>query len=78
MRRNLQSGNVALVLAGRDILVPLTDATISYDLVDVRPSRIETILVNRAHATGSTSTMPPTAAAPSSPRSRRRSITAPT
>ncbi len=49
---HLQSGNVALVLAGRDILVPLTDATITYDRVDVATTEtFETILVNRAHAT---------------------------
>jgi hypothetical protein len=48
---HLQSGNVALVLAGRDILVPLTDATITYDKVDVATTEeFETILVNRAHA----------------------------
>ena len=47
----LQSGNQALVLAGRDILVPLTDATISYLRVDVPATEeFETILVNRGHA----------------------------
>jgi hypothetical protein len=50
-KEHLQSGNVALVLAGRDILVPLTDATITYDRVDVATTEdFETILVNRAHA----------------------------
>ncbi|MEO5940064.1 MAG: hypothetical protein ABIZ72_03925 [Candidatus Limnocylindrales bacterium] len=46
------SGDPARVLAGRDILVPLTDASITYDRAD-NPTceRFETILVNRAHAT---------------------------
>jgi hypothetical protein len=49
---HLQSGDPARVLAGRDILVPLTDATISYDLAETATSESsETILVNRAHAT---------------------------
>lgn len=49
---HLASGNPALVLAGRDILVPLTDATITYDKADAPTSEeFETILVNRAHAT---------------------------
>lgn len=50
--QHLASGDPSLVLAGRDILVPLTDATITYDKAD-RPTReqFETILVNRAHAT---------------------------
>jgi hypothetical protein len=48
----LASSDPAVVLAGRDILVPLTDATISYDKVDAPTSeRFEAILVNRAHAT---------------------------
>lgn len=48
---HLESGNPALVLAGRDILVPLTDATISYLRVDVPATEdFETILVNRGHA----------------------------
>jgi hypothetical protein len=48
----LISGDPAVVLAGRDILVPLTDATITYDRADVSTSEeFETILVNRAHAT---------------------------
>jgi hypothetical protein len=49
---HLASSNPTLVLAGRDILVPLTDATITYDRVDVTTTeRFETILVNRAHVT---------------------------
>jgi hypothetical protein len=49
---HVASGNPTLVLAGRDILVPLTDATITYDRVDVPTSeQFETILVNRAHVT---------------------------
>ena len=49
---HLASGNPTLVLAGRDMLVPLTDATITYDRVDTSTTeRFETILVNRAHAT---------------------------
>jgi hypothetical protein len=49
---HLGSGDPALVLAGRDILVPLTDATISYDLAETATAESsETILVNRAHAT---------------------------
>ena len=41
-----------MVLAGRDVLVPLTDATIAYDL-GRRPTTEthETILINRTHAT---------------------------
>ena len=47
----LPSTDPAVVLAGRDVLVPLTDATISYDKADEPISeRFETILVNRAHA----------------------------
>ena len=47
----LAGGNPALVLAGRDILVPLTDATITYDRADAPTSEsFETILINRAHA----------------------------
>jgi hypothetical protein len=46
------STDPAVVLAGRDMLVPLTDATISYDRADVPTSEHhETILVNRAYAT---------------------------
>jgi len=49
---SLASGDPARVLAGRDLLVPLTDATITYDRDDGRTSEaFETILVNRAHAT---------------------------
>jgi len=49
---HLLSGDPARVLAGRDILVPLTDATITYDRADVPTTEeFETILVNRAHAT---------------------------
>lgn len=49
---HLASGNPTLVLAGRDILVALTDATITYDRVDAPTSEhVETILVNRAHVT---------------------------
>lgn len=45
------SSDPAVVLAGRDLLVPLTDATITYDRAD-RPTTetSETILVNRSHA----------------------------
>jgi hypothetical protein len=47
----LASGDPARVLAGRDILVPLTDATITYDRDDGKTTeQFETILVNRAHA----------------------------
>ena len=49
--KHLASGDPSLVLAGRDILVALTDATITYDKADTSTSeRFETILVNRAHA----------------------------
>jgi len=49
---HLASGDPARVLAGRDILVPLTDATITYDRADAPTiETFETILVNRAHAT---------------------------
>src|SRR3954470_14333117 len=46
------STNPAIVLAGRDLLVPLTDATISYDHADT-PSiaHAETFLVSRTYAT---------------------------
>ncbi|HET7703554.1 MAG TPA: hypothetical protein VFK35_09150 [Candidatus Limnocylindrales bacterium] len=48
----LASSDPAVVLAGRDILVPLTDASISYDKADEPTTeRFETILVNRALAT---------------------------
>ena len=47
----LTSTDPAVVLAGRDILVPLTDATITYDRADAPTSEgCETILVNRALA----------------------------
>lgn len=46
------SSQPSIVLAGRDVLVPLTDATISYDRADAPTSEhAETILVNRTHAT---------------------------
>jgi hypothetical protein len=49
---HLASGDPSFVLAGRDILVPLTDATITYDRADEPTTEtFETILVNRAHAT---------------------------
>jgi hypothetical protein len=49
---HLTSGIPGLVLAGRDVLVALTDATITYDRDDTPTTeRFETILVNRAHAT---------------------------
>jgi hypothetical protein len=45
------SSDPAVVLAGRDLLVPLTDATITYDRGDEPSSETaETILVNRGHA----------------------------
>jgi hypothetical protein len=48
---HLASGDPSLVLAGRDILVPLSDETITYDRDDAATSeQFETILVNRAHA----------------------------
>lgn len=47
----VSSSDPTVVLAGRDLLVPLTDATITYDLGDGTASeRSETILVNRSHA----------------------------
>jgi hypothetical protein len=45
------SSDPAVVLAGRDLLVPLTEATISYDRDAPTSEQAETILVNRAHAT---------------------------
>lgn len=49
---HLASRDPALVLAGRDILVALTDATITYDKADSPTTEhCETILVNRAHVT---------------------------
>ena len=48
----LASNDPAVVLAGRDVLVPLTDATIAYDLGRERMTETHaTILINRAHAT---------------------------
>ena len=48
----LTSSDPAVVLAGRDVLVPITDATITYDKADEATTEwFETILVNRAHAT---------------------------
>ena len=48
----LASSDPAVVLAGRDILVALTDATITYDKGDEPTAeRFEAILINRAHAT---------------------------
>lgn len=50
-RARLTSSDPAVVLAGRDVLVPLTNATISYDRADAPASETsETILVNRALA----------------------------
>jgi hypothetical protein len=47
----LASSNPAVVLAGRDLLVPLTDATITYDRADAPTTEsAETILVNRSLA----------------------------
>jgi hypothetical protein len=47
----LGSGDPAVVLAGRDLLVPLTDASITYERVDVPATEhFEAILVNRTHA----------------------------
>ncbi len=46
----LGSNDPAIVFAGRDILVPLTDATITYDKADTSTTeQFETILVNRTH-----------------------------
>jgi hypothetical protein len=46
------SADPVVALAGRDILVPLTDATITYDRAAAPTSeQHETILVNRAHVT---------------------------
>jgi hypothetical protein len=48
----LASNDPAVVLAGRDMLVPLTDATITYDLGRQPTTEThDTILINRAHAT---------------------------
>ncbi len=49
---NLASQNPAIVLAGRDALVPFTEARIAYDRVGAAVSEdAETILVNRGQAT---------------------------
>jgi hypothetical protein len=46
-----QQGDPAMILAGRDILVPITNASITYDVADVKTTEEhETILVNRARA----------------------------
>ena len=46
-----QHADPAAILAGRDILVPITDASITYDLAGVmKTEEHETILVNRARA----------------------------
>jgi hypothetical protein len=48
----LASQNPAIVLAGRDALVPLTEATIAYDRVGQAVTEdAETILINRGQAT---------------------------
>lgn len=48
----LASNDPAVVLAGRDVLVPLTDATIAYDLGRQPVTETHTtILINRSHAT---------------------------
>jgi hypothetical protein len=47
-----ESGDPSVVLANRDLLVPLTDATITYDRSgSVVAETFETVLVNRARAT---------------------------
>ena len=47
----LSSQEPQVVLAGRDVLVPLTDATITYDRgAETVAEEFETILINRAHA----------------------------
>jgi len=48
----MASNDPAVVLAGRDVLVPLTDATIAYDVGREPTTETHaTILINRAHAT---------------------------
>ena len=48
---NLASHEPSAVLAGRDILVPLTDATITYDKAgEAVTEQFETILINRSQA----------------------------
>lgn len=50
-RLDRSSDDPSVVLAGRDLLVPVTDATITYDRGGESVSEtFETILVNRAHA----------------------------
>ena len=47
-----QHADPAAILAGRDVLVPVTDASITYDCENVSTTEsYETILVNRARAT---------------------------
>ncbi|HLO35625.1 MAG TPA: hypothetical protein VK194_06065 [Candidatus Deferrimicrobium sp.] len=47
----LASTDPAVVLAGRDLLVPMTEATITYDRAGAPATEtFETILVNRTHA----------------------------
>jgi hypothetical protein len=47
-----ESGDPAVVLANRDLLVPLTDATITYDRTGaVASETFETVLINRGRAT---------------------------
>jgi hypothetical protein len=49
---NLSSREPQVVLAGRDILVPLTEASISYDKAGENVTEaFETILINRSQAT---------------------------
>ena len=49
---DLQSTDPTVVLAGRDVLVPLTDATITYDFGgETVEETAEAILVNRTQAT---------------------------
>ncbi|HEX5824658.1 MAG TPA: hypothetical protein VFY18_09400 [Candidatus Limnocylindrales bacterium] len=48
----MASNDPAVVLAGRDVLVPLTDATIAYDIGrEPFTEQHDTILINRSHAT---------------------------
>jgi hypothetical protein len=49
---DLGSRDPAVVLAGRDVLVPLTEATIAYDRGgEAISEQFETILINRSQAT---------------------------
>jgi len=51
-RADLDTDQPHVALAGRDMLVPLTDASITYEGPEgTATERIETILVNRSHAT---------------------------